>query len=311
MKDENKNLNSGKTAGSFFPSGTEGFVFAEIIIPLALPQNYTWSIPGEFQQAAKPGIRAEVQLKNKRYSGIIKRIIHEKPKEFEPRPLNNILDDEPQLYHQQLKLWQWIADYYMCSEGEVMQAAMPSNLKLSSETILVWNEEHDEDFTNLNDREYIVAEALSIKKELKLSEVQELLDSSQVYPVIKKLIEKNVCHVWEELKEKYKEKNETYIILHPQYRDEDKLADLLNTSSRAPKQMELLLSYLHLIRNNNEVTQSELLKKSNATTAQLKGLIDKNILLAEKRSINRIHSLPKNIFIDFTLSAAQQKSLTE
>jgi len=311
MKDENKNLNSGETAGSFFPSGTEGFVFAEIIIPLALPQNYTWSIPGEFQQAAKPGVRAEVQLKNKRYSGIIKQIIHEKPKDFEPRPLNNILDDEPQLYHQQLKLWQWIADYYMCSEGEVMQAAMPSNLKLSSETILVWNEEHNEDFTNLNDREYIVAEALSIKKELKLGEVQELLDSSQVYPVIKKLIEKNVCHVWEELKEKYKEKNETYIILHPQYRDEEKLADLLNTSSRAPKQMELLMSYLHLIRNNNEVIQAELLKKSNASAAQLKGLIDKNILLTEKRSINRIHSLPKNIFIDFELSQAQQTAFNE
>ena len=125
----------------------------------------------------------------------------------------NILDDEPLLYEQQLQLWQWIADYYMCSEGEVMQAAMPSNLKLSSETILVWNEEHGEDFSDLNDREYIVAEALNIKKELKLSEVQQLLDSSQVYPVIKKLIEKNVCHVWEELKEKYKEKNETYIIL--------------------------------------------------------------------------------------------------
>lgn len=311
MNEEKENINNGETAGSFFPSGTESFVFAEIIIPLALPKNYTWSIPEEFQQAAKPGVRAEVQLKNKRYSGIIKQIIHEKPRDFEPRPLNNILDDEPQLYHQQLKLWHWIADYYMCSEGEVMQAAMPSNLKLSSETILVWNEEHNEDFTNLNDREYIVAEALSIKKELKLGEVQELLDSSQVYPVIKKLIEKNVCHVWEELKEKYKEKNETYIILHPQYRDEEKLADLLNTSSRAPKQMELLMSYLHLIRNNNEVTQAELLKKSNASAAQLKGLIDKNILLTEKRSINRIHSLPKNIFIDFELSQAQQTAFNE
>jgi primosomal protein N' (replication factor Y) len=287
-------------------------LFAEIIIPLALPKNYTWSIPEEFQLAAKPGIRAEVQLKNKRYSGIIKQILKEKPKDFEPKPIVNILDDEPLLFNQQLLLWQWIADYYMCSEGEVMQAAMPSNLKLSSETILVWNEEHDEDFTNLNDREYIVAEALSIKKELKLSEVQQLLDSSQVYPVIKKLIEKNVCHVWEELKEKYKEKNETYIILHPQYRDEKKLADLLNaSSSRAPKQIELLMSYLHLIRNNNEVTQSELLKKSNANVAQLKGLIDKNILITEKRSIHRIHSLPKNIFIDFELSPAQQSALTE
>ncbi len=286
-------------------------LYAEIIIPLLLPVNYTWSIPSEYVSVAKPGIRAEVQLKNKRYAGIIKKIIAQKPEAFEPKPILNILDEEPQLFEQQLQLWQWIADYYMCSEGEVMQAAMPANLKLSSETIVVWNEEHGEDFSDLNDREYIIAEALSIKKELKLSEVQQLLDASHVYPVIKKLIEKNVCHVWEELKEKYKEKSETYILLHPQYRDEEKLSALLNVSSRAPKQMELLLSYLHLIKADGEVTQSSLLKKSNASAAQLKGLLDKKILLAEKRSINRIQSLPKNIYIDFQLSTVQQTALNE
>ena len=285
-------------------------LYAEIIIPLALPQNYTWNIPQEFQKAAKPGIRVEVQLKNKRYAGIIKKIITQKPEAFNPKPILNVLDDEPQLYEQQLQLWQWIADYYMCSEGEVMQAAMPANLKLSSETILVWNDEHNEDFSDLNDREYIVAEALSVKKELKLSEVQQLLDASHVYPVIKKLIEKNVCHVWEELKDKYKEKTETYILLHPQYHDEEKLSKLFD-NFKAPKQIELLLSYLHLIKENGEVTQPSLLKKSNASVAQLKGLLDKNILLTDKRSINRIHSLPKNIHIDFTLSPAQQTALTE
>jgi primosomal protein N' (replication factor Y) len=141
--------------------------------------------------------------------------------------------------------------------------------------------------------------------------VQQLLDASHVYPVIKRLIEKNVCHVWEELKEKYKEKNETYILLHPQYHNEEKLSALLNTSSRAPKQMELLLSYLHLIKTEGEVTQAGLLKKANASAAQLKGLLDKNILLAEKRSINRIQSLPKNIHIDFTLSSVQQTAFEE
>ncbi len=292
-------------------SPSKASTFAEVIIPFALPKNYTWLVPAEFSSSAKPGIRVEVQLKNKRYAGIVKNITTQKPEGFEPRPILNILDDEPQLYKEQLQLWQWMADYYMCGEGEVMQAAMPSNLKLSSETILIWNEEHNEDFSELNDREYIVAEALNIKKELKLSEVQQLLDASHVYPVIKKLIEKNVCHVWEELKEKYKEKSETYILLHPQYRDEQKLAQLLNNSTRAPKQMELLLSYLHLIKEDGEVTQSSLLKKSNANVAQLKGLLEKNVLLAEKHSINRIQSLPKNIYIDFTLSPAQHTAMNE
>src|SRR4051812_1975775 len=118
-------------------------LYAEIIIPLALPQNYTWAIPAAFQAAAKPGIRVEVQLKNKRYAGIIKKLTTQKPDAFGPKPVLNVLDEEPQLYREQLQLWHWIADYYMCSEGEVMQAAMPSNLKLSSETILVWNAEHN------------------------------------------------------------------------------------------------------------------------------------------------------------------------
>lgn len=263
------------------------------------------------QAAVQPGVRVEVQLKNKRYAGIVKKILDKKPEEFEPKEILNVLDTEPVVYPQQLDLWQWIARYYMCSEGEVMQAAMPANLKLSSESILIWNEERSYDFSDLTDSEYVVAEALELKKELRLTEVQQLLDASNVYPVIKKLIEKGVCHVWEELKEKYRSKTETFVTLHSKYNNEDELADLLNNWSKAPKQMELLLSYLHLVKTEGEVTQPKLLKKSNATAAQLKGLCEKNILVLEKRATDRIRSLPRDIQIDFTLSAAQQKAFNE
>jgi primosomal protein N' (replication factor Y) len=93
-----------------------------------------------------------------------------------------VLDEQPLVYAHQLKLWEWMASYYMCSEGEVMQAALPSHLKLSSESILTYNEEFGEDFSDLNNEEYLVAEALLLKKELKLSEVQQILDASHVYP---------------------------------------------------------------------------------------------------------------------------------
>lgn len=286
-------------------------MFAEVIIPLALPATYTWLIPAHLQHAAKVGIRVEVQLRNKKYAGIIKNIHQQKPAAFEPKELLNILDDEPLVYEKQLQLWQWIANYYMCSEGEVMQAAIPSNLKLSSESILIWNEEYGIDFSDLNDEEYLVAEALEVKKELRLSEVQQLLDASHVYPVIKKLIDKKVCFIWEELKDKYKEKTEIFITLHADYHNEEKLAGLLNNWSKAPKQMELLLSYLHLIKTEGEVIQSSLLKKSNASIAQLKGLIDKKILIAEKRSVNRIKALPQDTNIDFDFSDAQQLAAAE
>jgi primosomal protein N' (replication factor Y) len=285
-------------------------LYCEVIIPLALPATYTWALPEYLQSAAKIGVRVEVELKNKKYTGIIKNISQQKPAAFEPKEILNILDEAPLVYEKQLQLWKWIAYYYMCSEGEVMQAAIPSNLKLSSESILIWNEEYGIDFSDLNDEEYIVAEALEVKKELRLSEVQQLLDDSHVYPVIKKLIDKQVCFVWEELKEKYQEKKETFILLHPLYHDEKKLSKLFD-ESRAPKQMELLLSYLHLIKTEGEVTQSRLLKKAGATSAQLKGLVDKKILLTEKRSTDRIKSLPRDTVIDFEFSPAQQQATNE
>ncbi len=287
-------------------------VYAEIIIPLALPLNYTWAIPKAFQEKVQPGIRVEVMLgKSKKYAGIIKKIHHNKPEAFEPRDIINILDHEPIIHQEQLVFWEWMANYYMCTEGEIMQAAIPANLKLSSESILVWNEERNLNFSDLTDSEYIVAEALELKKELRLSEVQELLDVTHVYPIIKKLIEKEVCYVWEELKEKYKEKKQTYISLHPQYKDEEKLAALLNSWTKAPKQMELLLAFLHLQRTEGEVIQNELLKKSNATAIQLKGLIDKGILLSERRSTDRINYGDRSVVINFTLSNAQEKALIE
>ena len=122
-------------------------LFAEIIIPLALPKNYTWSVPESMTSTIRIGCRVEVNLgKNKKYAGIVKRLHEEKPEFFEPKDILNILDQEPVVFEEQLQLWEWMAAYYMCSEGEVMAAALPAHFKLSSETIIISNEEYGEDF---------------------------------------------------------------------------------------------------------------------------------------------------------------------
>ncbi|MGH2566068.1 MAG: replication restart helicase PriA, partial [Ginsengibacter sp.] len=282
-------------------------LFAEIIIPLALPKNYTWLIPDRWKESIKEGCRVEVNLgKNKKYAGIVKRLHTDKPELFEPKEILNVLDSEPVIFEQQLKLWEWIASYYMCSQGEVMAAALPAHFKLSSETVVVFNDEYGEDFSALEHDEYMVAEGLFIKKELKISEVQQLLESSHVYPVINQLIQKKVCFVWESLKQTYSPKKETYILLNPQLDNEASLSTLLNEDKklqRAEKQMELLLSYLHLQKTQGEVTKQELLKKSGASDSQLKGLIDKKILWTEKRNVDRSPLLPKDIKIDIELTA--------
>jgi primosomal protein N' (replication factor Y) len=287
-------------------------MYAEVIIPLALPKNYTWSVPEQFRATAQPGVRVEVGLgKNKKYSGVIKKILHTPPQAYETKDILNILDTVPVVFPEQLQFWEWIASYYMCSEGEVMAAALPAHFKLSSETILVFNEEHGEDFSDLDNDEFILAEALLIKKELNISETQELLDDPNVYPVIKRLIEKKVCYVWESLKETYSAKKETYITLHPQYAAENKLEELLNSWQRAPKQMEVLLAYLHLSKTQGEVTKGELVKKSGASDSQIKGLIEKQVIIAESKRVDRIRYLPKTVNIDFQLSDAQSNALLE
>lgn len=289
-------------------------MYAEIIIPLALPKNYTWQVPDELLEGLQPGSRVEVSLKNKKYAGIIKKFVTEKPEAFDPRPIESVLDNEPLIYKEQLELWVWIAQYYMCSEGEVMAASLPAHFKLSSESTLVFNEQFGDDFSSLDHDEYLVAEVLLLKKELKIPVVQEILHGGAVYPVVKRLIDKSVCYVYESLKELYKPKTETYITLHPDYAAEDKLEALLNQDKqwqRAEKQMELLLAFLHIQKTEPEVSRSALLKKSGASDAQLKALITKRILVAEQRPVGRLRVLPRNIHIPFELSPAQETTLTQ
>jgi primosomal protein N' (replication factor Y) (superfamily II helicase) len=281
--------------------------WAEVILPLAVPTNYTYAVPAHLQEQARPGCRVEVVFgRQRKYAGILKRLLTVKP-DYATREIGNVLDDEPILYPQQLAFWQWMSEYYMCSEGEVMAAALPAHFKLSSETVLVYNEESGGDFSQLGNEEFLVAEALEIKKELRLTEVQQLLDITHVYPLIKKLIDKKICFVWEAMDEKYAVKKEKYVLLNPAYHDEEKLGELLNNWNRAPKQMELLLSYLHLQKTEGDVTQASLLKKSGASAVQLKGLEEKDIVRIEKRAVDRVKAISGDKVDDFEFSAAQQE----
>jgi primosomal protein N' (replication factor Y) len=284
-------------------------MFAEVIIPLALPKNYTWEIPASLIDGTQVGCRVEVNLgKNKKYAGIVKRIHSDEPQSFHAKQIINLLDPEPVIQRYQLQLWEWMAEYYMCTEGEVMAASLPSHFKLSSETILIYNEEFGDDFSELDNEEYLVAEALLLKHELRLTEVQQILDVTHVYPIVNRLIGKKLCFVWESLKQTFNAKKESFVLLNHAYDNEDKLSELLNNWGRAPKQMELLLSYLHLMKTQGEVTKTELLKKSNASDAQLKGLVDKEVLRIEKRSVDRMHYAPKDVMVDFELSPAQEEA---
>lgn len=283
--------------------------WAEVILPLALPTVYTYALPEMLLSHAEPGKRVEVVLgNNKKYAGIIKSIINVQPA-YKTKEIISILDDTPLIHPTQLKLWEWISRYYMCSEGEVMIAALPAHFKLSSETILVYNEDAGDNFTHLNDDEFIVAEGLLIKKQLSVSDVQALLQNKRVYQVVKSLLDKKICFAWEKIEEKYRPKIEKSVSLHEKYQDDTAMEQLLNNWKGAPRQLDLLLAFIHLKRTEGEVSQIALLKKSGATAAQLKGLAEKEILHISSRAINRLRHQSPAINIDYTLSLAQQQAL--
>jgi primosomal protein N' (replication factor Y) len=136
-------------------------LFVEVILPLAIAINYTYRIPYEMNDQVAVGKRVVVQFgKSKMYTAIIARITEQAPGKYEAKYIMDVLDAEPVVKPQQLQFWAWLADYYLCNIGEVMNAALPSALKLASETKIELNKEFEIDRSTLNDREYLIVDAL-------------------------------------------------------------------------------------------------------------------------------------------------------
>jgi primosomal protein N' (replication factor Y) (superfamily II helicase) len=265
-------------------------------------------VPQDLQPLVQVGSWVEVPLRNKHYAGIVKKIVPQLPEDLIVKSIITVINDSAIVTKMQLQLWEWIANWYFCTEGEVMQAALPAYFKLSSETLLIFNANAPEDFGYLADDDYLLAEALHIKREINFSEAQKILQKQNIYKNIQQLVEAQICIVQEQMQEKYKPKMESFVYLHPKYAKEADLENLVNNFSKAPKQLELLLAFIFLQQQQTEVLTKELLKKSDSTEAQLKGLVSKNILIVEKKPIDRLHLGQPKINVDVNLSDAQIKA---
>ena len=153
-------------------------LYVEVLLPLPLKQLYTYRLPQELFEQAVVGKRVFVPFGNRKvYTGIIINIISQAPVHYEAINIISIIDDNPIVHAQQLKLWQWIADYYMCSMGEVMSAALPSGLKMASETFIALDESQSYIEDELDPRELQVLEALKGKEKMRISDLEKLLHS--------------------------------------------------------------------------------------------------------------------------------------
>lgn len=290
--------------------------FAEIILPLALPKKLTYSVPNEMETDLKVGMRVVVQLgKSKLYTGIISHL-HQQTPEYEAKPILSKIDDYPIVTESHLKFWNWVAQYYMCTDGEVMTAALPSGLKLTGEDKVLPIDIENIDYSLLNEREHLIMEALEMQNVLELDEISKIIGIKTIQPYIKSLIEKNLIVVTQELRDTYKPKTETYIALSDFADKEENLKKIFNELSRAPKQLEALMVYITLSARystkKKAIRKKDFLQNDRVSEAAIRELVKKEILIAETVEIGRFDQDGNSIGNDLKrLSDAQQKALTE
>ncbi len=287
--------------------------YVTVILPLALPKEYTYAVPLEMVAQIQPGIRVEVQFgKNKLYSALVYQVSLEKPDAYTPKPIVAILDREPIVTKKQFAFWRWMATYYCCTIGEVMNAALPSGLKLASETKLVLNPTFEGDFTNLNDREYLVAEALTIQNELTIEEVRKIVNLKTVYQLIDSLLDQKVISLEAELKQKYKPKTIDCIKLaEPYFSANELLRQAFADISRASRQTEGLIAFIQLSKSKKDVTRKELMEFGGIGSNIIRELANKGILEIYKKEISRLNEYAEDLITGFPLAEQQKIAIAE
>ena len=254
--------------------------FLDVVLPIPLERRFTYQISEEEAHFIKSGMRIAVPFgKSKIYTALAYSVHTNAPEAYEAKPIYQILDEVPLVNEIQLNHWQWIAQYYMCTLGEVMRTALPSAFLLESETLILPNKEASIDDMQLKDDEFLVYEALQYQSALKIAEVAEIVDRKNVLPLVNRLVQKQVVLLKEELYEQYKPKLVSFVRLAPEYEDESKLEALLANLSRAPKQSQVVLAFFQLsTQTQKPIPIKDLLKESGVSRAVIKSLVKKDIL---------------------------------
>ncbi|MDJ1466443.1 replication restart helicase PriA [Xanthocytophaga flava] len=288
-------------------------LFVDVIVPLPLPNLLTYRVPAIMNDMIQVGARVIVQLGTRRIlTAIVARVHQDPPKKYIAKPLLELLDEAPMVTTYQLELFRWVADYYMCHIGEVMNAALPSGLKINSESKLQYNPEFDIN-TPLTETEGKLLEAVQEKNSLSTDEAARLLGQKDIYPIIKSLSKKGAVLVYEEVKEKYTPKIVKKIRLTRDYEDWEPLKDLIDEleDRKQYKQVGVLMKYLArvpVMQNrtaNADGLEKSVLVKDDISESALKTLLKKNVFEEFEIIISRFADVPYS-GDDVQLSDSQQ-----
>ena len=268
--------------------------FVDVILPLPLNSCFTYALPETLAGNVQVGCRVVVPFgKKKFYTGIVQDIHCREPEGYEVKDVADVLDARPVLLASQFKLWDWVADYYLCTRGDVYKAALPSGLKLESETIVAFNPDF-EPSGRLSDREQKVLSQLESEGETSVTCLEKSCGVKNMLTLVKSLLDKEAIMVKEELKRTYRPRTEVRVRLTAAARNEHRLHFFFDElQRRAPKQLDLLMRYLELSgslggSSVREVSKAELLQRAQATPAVFNGLVEKGILEIYKQEVGRL-----------------------
>ena len=226
--------------------------FVDVIVPLPIANQYTYSLPQEMEEMVQIGCRVIVPFgKKKFYTAIVTNVHYAAPEGYETKDIAEVLDSSPVLLPKQYEFWQWLAEYYLCTLGDVYKAAIPSGMKLESETLVEYNPDF-ETTAPLPEKEQKILDLLSRDTEQCVTQLEKNSGLKNVLTVIKSLLDKEAIFVKEELKRNYKPRTEARVRLVNGEADEAYLQRLFNELSRAPKQLMILMKYVELSGLGNQ-----------------------------------------------------------
>lgn len=284
--------------------------FLDVALPIPLAKLFTYKISEEQAALIQPGMRISVPFGKRRiYTSIAIKIHQEPPKVYEAKAIDQILDEHPTINQLQLKHWDWIANYYLCTLGEVIRAALPKPFLLESETIVIANPDSEIDENSLSDDEFLIFEALGNQTSLSIADIMQITDRRNVLPILNQLIEKKVIEVKESLYEQYKPKMVRYVRFSNTYSSDENLNQLLNELTRAPKQREVVLQLFQLQAGKNRLIKiSDLVEKSGCSPAVIKSLLKKEVFEEALQQEDRLSFDDANGKNDFTLDEHQKNA---
>ena len=285
---------------------------AEVIVPFAVKGTFSYKIKDRDLPLATIGMRVEVNFgKNKIYTGIIKSLRQQGEDEI-LKEINQFLDPAPIVSPLQIKFWEWIAGYYLCSIGQVMNAALPANLKIQSETKVKLSPFYQEDLPGLSHHEYIITESLNEQGELSVKDLQAILGMDSISHIIKNLINLRLIYVKEKASDKYKARIETYITWSEEYAKDLSLQEMaFELCKRSDRQQKALLFFLENADQDQKLPRRVLSKQNGLDSSVVKAIVKKGIWKLEDIALSRLNTDVEETLEAPELSDNQKRALKE